>query len=420
MTDEEAERHRLRRTTRHLLQSVGAVVLFGLALVGLYFLVPRTPDPPPPVPNPTPSGSPVQPQQQTLLIQATTAAGALGSVLTGYAPAAGGSGVLLAVPADLVVAAPGVPPQPLQQTVATIDTLRSATTLAATLGVRVDATWRLDRKALAGLVDSVSGITVTVPSRVRVRDEEDEVVLVLRPGRQRLSGTDASWYAVGSVPEQTDLAATARFDEVLLRTLARLPDSDVAIRESLTALGALAPSTIATQDLATYLRDLSATIRAGALVRGAIPSTQVRLGLSRDEDGVTTQITYRWTDYREATPLIRAALPAALWQVGVQGPPRVLVLAEAEQPGWLGYADGALTGAGFVFVDGRGTRHGTGERSHVLGRGSAARAPEAAATLGIPEEQVETSKAQPVPVGRPWADVDVNLGRTWTPGGGDE
>lgn len=415
MTDEEAERHRLRRTTRHLLLSVGAVVLFGLAVLTLYLAMPRSPEPPPPTPDPTPSGSPLNPQQQTVLIQATTADGALGSVLTGYAPAAGGSGVLLAVPADLVVSAPGVSPQPLSQTVATLDTLRSATTLAATLGVRVDATWRLDRKALAGLVDSVSGITVTVPSRVRVRDDDGEVVLVVRPGRQRLSGTDASWYAVGAVPEQTDLAATERFDEVLLRTLARLPDSDVAIRESLTALGALAPSTIATQDLATYLRGLAATVRTGALTRRTVPSTEIRLGVQRDEQGALQELSYRWTDYRAATPLIRTAFPAALWQVGVQGPPRALVLAETDQPGFLGYADGALTGAGFVFVDGRGTPHRTGQHSHVLGRGSVSRAPEAASALGIPGDRVETTRTQPVPVGRPWADVDVNLGRSWKP-----
>lgn len=442
--DEQAEQHRLRRTTRHLILSIGAVAVFGLALLALYVLMPRSPEPTPPSPSPTPTTPVPQPQQQTVLIQATTAAGALGNVLTAISDDAQPQAVLLAVPADLVVSAPGVPAQPLAQTVTSLDTLRSATSVAATLGVRVDATWRLDRKALAGLVDSVAGITVTVAERARVRDAEGEVVLVLRRGRQRLTGTAASWYAVGQVAGQTDLAATARFEHVLLRTLARLPDSDLAIRESLTALGALAPSTIGTQDLATYLHGLSGAVRRGWLLRGTIPSTQIRLGTDAfpdpdsgagadpdtdtdagpdtdtggSPDRVVLPIDYRWTQYAEATPLIRRTLPAALWQASEQGPPRVLVTAPNSAPGWLGHADRVLSDADFVFVDGRGTPHRSPPGSRITVRGPAQWGRDVATALGIPTDRVR--QVASATEGPPWADVAVSLGRRWTPGTGDE
>lgn len=422
--EEHAEQHRLRRTTRHLILSIAAVAVFGLALLAVTVLVPRPePVPPSPSPSPSPSPGPLDPQQQTVLIQASTSAGAFGNVLTAHSEAADPNGVLLAIPSDLVVSSPGVPAQPLSDTIDSIDTLRPAAAVAATLGVRVDASWRLDRKALAGLVDSVSGITVTVPERVRVRDEDGQVVLALRPGRQRLSGTSASWYAVGPVPDQTDLQASARFEEVLLRTLARLPDSDLDIREALTALGALAPSTIATQDLAVYLHDLSEAVRVGAVTRATVPSTQLRLGTDRDDNGVITNVDYRWTDYAQAAPLVRDVLPAALWEAGVQGPARALVMQPATEPGWLGYADAALSGAGFVFVDGRGTPHRSVRRSSVTVRGPAEWGRDVAATLGIPADRVAVEAAATTghpPKGAPWADVDVTLGRRWVPGAGDD
>ena len=87
-------------------------------------------------------------------------------------------------------------PEPLRLSVASLDSQRPATLVGATTGIRIDASWRMDRKALAGLVDPAGGVTVMIDRRTRILDDQGAVALTLRPGRQRLSGFAASWYAV--------------------------------------------------------------------------------------------------------------------------------------------------------------------------------------------------------------------------------
>lgn len=406
MTDaeHEAEQHRLRRTTRHLILSVGAVGLFALAFVGIYLTTSGQDDPPAPSPSPSQS-VPVPPppaDRETLLLQATTAAGAVGSMLTAVAPAdSPGSpppATILPLPADLIVSAPGVAPQPVRRTVASLDTLRPATTVAATLGVRVDASWRLDRKALAGLVDSVGGLPLTVPAPIRLRDEEGLTVLRLKAGRTRLSGTDASWFAVGSVRDDTPEAASERFITVLMATLRRLPTTDVEIRESLTALGALAPSSIGTQELAQYLLELSSIVRADDAVVAELPVAQISFG------GTSAA----WLRYERATPRLRKLLPFAQWQAGRDGPARVLVTAPAGGASALATARTAITDAGLVFVDGRATPAPTARRTRIVGRGDALLVRQVALALGTPSARVEVVPALPLR-GSPWANADVAL-----------
>ncbi|MFN8125581.1 MAG: LCP family protein [Candidatus Nanopelagicales bacterium] len=404
--EEQAEQHRLRRTTRHLVLSLVAVAIFALAFASLYWWNSHTTPPPPPGPSPTapsPSAT-LPPNQETLLIQATTPEGAEGNLVTAV-PADTSSATLLPLSADLMVSAGTLPPEPLRMSVASLDSQRPAAVVSATTGVRIDASWRMDRKALAGLVDSVGGVPVTITRRTRFLDDQGLVALTLRPGRQRLSGFAASWYAVGDVPRETTTQSTARFTQVMTRTLRRLPDSDVEIRESLTALGALAPSTIGAQELATYLLDLSRELRTGATRTVLLPVTEVPL---RDE-------TPAWLEYEGATPLVRDAVPYALWQAGVDGPPRVLVMAPDGDPGTLGYARDLIASAGLTFVDGRGTAAVAERRTTVQSRGDRELARQVSAALGVDSPRITVAPAVPV-TGVPWADVDVVLGRSYVPG----
>lgn len=414
MTDaeKEAEQHRLRRTTRHLILSVAAVGIFALAFVGIYLTTSREAEPPEPTPTPSESATlpPPPADRETLLLQATTAVGAVGSMLTAVAPldspGAPPAATILPLPADLIVSAPSVAPQPVSRTVASIDTLRPATTVAATLGVRVDASWRMDRKALAGLVDSVGGVPVTVPEPIRLRDEEGLTVLRLKAGRTRLSGTDASWFAVGSARRDTAAMVSERFTAVLLATLRRLPTTDVEIRESLTALGALAPSTIGTQELAQYLLELSTVVRAGDAVVEALPVAQISFA----------DTSAAWLRYDGATPRLRQLLPFAQWRAGVDGPPRVLVSAPTGSAAALSDARIAVTEAGLVFVDGRATPAAPASRTRILVRGDALLGEQVAAALGTSGALTEVLPATPVR-GVPWADADVALATGYRTGG---
>lgn len=413
MTDAEkqAEEHRLRRTTRHLIFSVAAVAAFAVAFAAIYWWasgrpVEPEPSPPPVSPTSTPQPTPVPADRETLLLQATTPVGAMGNLLTGLPSEPGRKATLLPLRADLIVSDPRNGPAPLSQTVSGFDTLRPSTSVSATVGVRVDASWRLDRKALAGLVDSVAGVPVDVDQPLRIRDETGQVVLRLPSGRQRLSGTQASWYAVGQVRGQTPELATQRFQSVITATLLRLPASDVEIRESLTALGALAPSSIGTQELANYLLDLSDALKADQVVTVDLPVSEISFAGS----------SVSWLDYSGATPILRARMPYALWQAGVDGPARVLVAAPQDPPGTLGYARTALTGAGLIFVDGRGTPTASNKRTSILVRGVAPLSTEIEAALGTPRAQVRTVPVSPLR-GRPWADSDVVLGSDYDPAG---
>lgn len=403
--EQEAEAHRLRRTTRHLVLSLAAVALFAVAF-GAIYLKTRQPEPPPPSPAPSvsPSPTPAPVTRETLLLQATTPTGAVGNLLVGVAPddETAPPASLVPLPADLVVAAPGVSPQPLSRTVDSLDTLRPANTVAATLGVRVDASWRMDRKALAGLVDSVGGVTAEVADPLKLRDETGAVVLRLRAGRQRLSGTDASWFAVGDVRGGTVAAATDRFLSVITPTLRRLPDSDVAIRESLTALGALAPTTIGTQELADFLLELGTAVRSGGAVSETLPTAEVGVAGASAE----------WLSYAGATPRLRSLLPYAQWQAGIDGPARVLVAAARPTPEVMSGARAAVTGAGFVFVDGRGDRVSGERRTRIQVRGPRALATQVATALGTPGAAVERVPRGALQ-GAPWADADVVLGTAY-------
>lgn len=400
--DPEAERRR--RTTRHLRVSLAAVLLFGLAIVGLYWAANANAPRPGPAPSPTATatGSPPPSASPTLLIQVTGTDGAVGNVMTGVTSET--KSAVTWLPSNLMVSASGMGSRLLRDAQSTFDPRLPESVVAATLGVRVDGAWRIDRKALAGLIDSVGGVTVTVDGRMKVVDASDTVVLSLAPGKRSLSGSAASWYAVGDVPGETDAQASARFQLVFLQTLAKIPNSPVQVRDTLTAMGALARSTIGTQDLAEYLVSLSNSLRLGRAAVFEIPTTATKL---RSQ-------TLRWVRYEAATPLLRKALPRAQWRVGGAVPPRVLVMSGLGRPGVIASTRTRLETAGYVFVDGRGTPAPRRAETLVQGRGVGLWAAGAAELLGLPSKSVEISPGGPVS-GEPWADVDVVLGDNYAP-----
>ncbi|MDP4014356.1 MAG: LCP family protein [Candidatus Nanopelagicales bacterium] len=403
---DEREHERRRRTARHLRFTLAAAALFGVAILAVAWTS-RHSEPISPTTSPaaSPSATATLPTTQpTLLIQATGTSGQVGNLLTGLGGSPGAASLVSVVPGNLVVSAPGVSSRPLSQTQSVLDPRLPESAVAATLGVRVDGSWRIDRKALAGLVDSVGGVTVNVPRRTRVIDGEDVVVLSLRKGTQALTGAQASWYAVGDVRRGTDVDAMSRFSAVMLPTLKNLPASDADLRETLTSLGWLAPATVATSDLATYLVGLADALRVGNVRTFTVPSTPVAL----------RERTLRWVRYDLATPLFRDGLPLAQWQAGDSLQPRVLVMTGSTRPGLIASTRSKIESGGYVFVDGRGTPAPATELSTVQARGPKSWAKRTAQLLGLPGGSVRSSQSKSAS-GQPWADVDVNLGEDYVP-----
>lgn len=64
-------------------------------------------------------------------------------------------------------------------------------TLAQLLGVPIDGYVKVNFQAFERFVDAIGGVELTVPSRMRYVDRAQNLVIDLRPGRQRLSGKEA-------------------------------------------------------------------------------------------------------------------------------------------------------------------------------------------------------------------------------------
>jgi hypothetical protein len=105
-----------------------------------------------------------------------------------------------------------------------------------------------------------------------------------------------------------------------------------------------------------------------------------------------------------------------LWVAGRDGPPRVLVQAGGGPAGLILSTRTALQDEGFVWVDGRGTPAAWRSESRILVRGPARWGLAAAQSLGLLGSSLGSARVPgPAVSGRPWADVDVTLGRDYRP-----
>jgi len=255
---------------------------WGLVIAGVLVLSACTSQAAPPDPSGSSftsfSSSPNQPtptntdateiiEPVLLLVQVQDRTGyAAGNTLLGTEPVGPRSGVAEVqmgfVPSSLLV--------PVRESLMTLgatatdpDTLTPWESMRAALDLDIEGSWTLDRLAFAGLVDSVGGVFVDVPQAIEVRDEDDEFVLVIRPGRQRLDGITAADYATLAIPGEDERDGALRFRDVWVAVLARLPESPERLRQILTSLGSLARTTT---DIGTLLIALSAA-RAAVLGR---------------------------------------------------------------------------------------------------------------------------------------------------------
>lgn len=386
--------------------TVMALAMFGGAIGALYWSGGESPPPSPSAsgsPSPTPTVAAVQP---TVLIQANGDAGAEVNLLTALTPDATSQAVLIWLQPDLMVLAPGAASESVRATVSSIDTLRAPSAVSATLGVRVDGSWRIDRKALAGLVDAADGYTVRSKKRILVREGSGDVVVRIKPGKNELTGAEASWYAVGDVRGQSESDARARGLAVMEHSLGELPSDVTKVRDTLTALGALAPTTIGAQTLAEYLVDLGVALRAGKTISFPVPTTVIPIG----------ETNYQWVNFNRATPKFRKTLPLAQWNTNPGRPPRILVMSGTGRPGWIGSTKVAIEGLGYVFVDGRGTPVKKDGETSISVRGIQPWGVALAAALELPAGSVGNVVDGTAPsAGRPWAEVDVVLQADYVP-----
>ncbi len=121
-------------------------------------------------------------------------------------------------------------------------------------GVPVDGTLVMQRLALAGLVDAIGGIDLVSPKRYNISDVGQEPDYIVR-GMNHLTGSRAAAYAMFLVEGEPESDRINRLNSVLRSALSGLPNDPVRAEEVVSALGALARSTVPTStvvDILTY------------------------------------------------------------------------------------------------------------------------------------------------------------------------
>ncbi len=358
-----------RRVRSHV--AATAAIAAGFIVALLLLLISEQAPPPQAAPSPEPTPAPQG--QQTLLVQVTLERVRTASLLT----ASGGDlgdAVLLSLPADVLLV-DGPAYTPLLDANLSLNRRLTAQATANTLGVRVDGGWRMERKALAGLVDAVGGVTVSAPAPTVFLDTLGQPVLDLPAGESHLVGPEASWYVMGVVAGEDPIGGVQiRFEEVFVKAVQRLPASEGEVAALLTSLGALSDPLNGTSDVAERLVALRGAFLAEQLQSVGLPfraSSAADPVVTRQESdsGPTAAVgAFRVTDYIAATPMLREAFRTAPRVADVDGPPRVLVWNASSEPRASEVALLELTDADFVAVS-AGTWPSLQPITRINGRG---------------------------------------------------
>jgi len=352
------------------------LVVLATAVIGV-LLTRGGEEEPLPVPQPSPSATALPDRPGTVLLQLKDASGkAVVNLLLGGEPAEH-SGSSLTLPPGLLIPTPSV--MSLQATPGSADTLAAKNGVSTLLLVRVDATLTLDRLALAGLVESVHGITVDVGL-----------------GSLTLDGISAADYATQLKPGEVESVRQERARAVITQALRGLPETDESMRQLLASLGSLARSTATNDELVPLLEQIHADALSGNMLKAELPVTVVASGVT---DAVVV-------DDAAAHRLIARLFPSDQLTTGQTPLPRAVLESAGASAGYLLKVRRQLTDAGVAVIDG-GTAALPLRISRVLISAGIPRSRDLgfsiADTLGLPAWAVRASDDSPV-------DVVVRLG----------
>ena len=412
MADEPEIRH---SPWRAVLSLLAAMVVAALVIVGARALLTRGSEPTPtPSPSPTatatttstasPSPTPVGPNQQSLLIQIRDDEGLAQANALMVSTLDPQQGSFVTIPPRLLVDVPGGPQTLLEVTAASTNAFASQEALSTMLGVKVDATWALDRLALAGLVDSIGGIYLDVKAPVVFRADDGTVLVRLLPGIQQLDGTTAAAYVLTRQPGEPESARMARFTEVMRQVLLRLPADASHVELLLGSLGSLSRVTIPVDQMSDLLLRLRSAVDTNRVERRVLPVNPVTLGTARAER----------LDFVAAETLMESDFAELELVPSKEVPIRVLVVNGTSRVGMGTTARAPLEAAGMVYLTG-GTTPKVGiatstvtYREGVAGAGSWAY--DVAKALKLPLTAMKASSGPPNT-----ADVTVVLGADYRP-----
>ncbi|MEI6372921.1 MAG: LCP family protein [Actinomycetes bacterium] len=415
MADEPTIHHSPWRTVLSLL---AAMVVAALLILGGRALLMRGSEPTPtPSPQPTataatatatssssPSPTPVGPNQQSLLIQIRDDDGLAQANALMSSTLDPQKGSFVTIAPRLLVDVPGGPQTLLEATSASTNAFASQELLSNMVGVKIDATWALDRLALAGLVDSIGGIYLDVRTPVVFRADDGTVLVQLRPGIQQLDGTTAAAYVLTRQRGEPEAARMARFTEVMRQVLLRLPADASHVELLLGSLGSLSRVTIPIDAMSDLLLRLRSAVDTNRVERQEMPVNSVTLGPALAER----------LDFVAAETLMSAEFDELQLVPSKEVPIRALVVNGTSRVGMGPTARAPLEAAGMVYLTG-GTFPKVGLAiSTVTYRegvaGAASWAYDVAKALRLPLTAMRSSSGPPNT-----ADVTVVLGADYRP-----
>ena len=332
-----------------------------------------------PTPEPTASPTAIRLAESpgTLLLQLKDSAGmSVVNLLLGGEPVEY-EGSALTLPPGLLIPTPGV--MPLVSTPGSADTLAAKNGVSTLLRVRVDATLTLDRLALAGLVESVRGITLDTGL-----------------GLVTLDGVSAADYATVIKPGELQAAHVERAHAVITQVLRGLPDTDESMRQVLASLGSLARSSATNDELVPLLEQIHTDALSGNTLKADLPVTVVGTG----PNGAVV------VDANAAGRLLTRMFPGDILNTGQTPIPRVVLESAGASAGYLLRVRRELTEAGMAVIDG-GVAVKPYKVSRVLISAGSARSRDLGDSisemLGLPSWVLRASDLAPV-------DVIVQLG----------
>lgn len=346
------------------------------------------------------SGSSVEPpRQDTVLVQVVRDDGvAAVSALVGVAEGED-EAVAVLVPSGVLAEVPGSGAVPFGEATALGELDAPAQALTDLTGVRVDDSWLLTSAALAGLVDAVDGVRVSVDTDVTRTQADGDEVVVVRAGTQDLGGEAASAYAIFGAADEPDQARLARFDNVLGAVVEKLPDDSADVQAVLEGLRG-SRSSLEVPALAGWLVRLRAAADAEELVSDVLPVNEIDAGGSVSTYGLNVSDT---------AAMMRRLLPGALQTAPGGGVLKVLVENGVGTPGLNEQARALLVQAGFRYADGGNAGEFTDQPSAIFvpdgTEESIRRGRQVAEALGLPVSAIVPSNR-----GQTIADIIVVLG----------
>jgi anionic cell wall polymer biosynthesis LytR-Cps2A-Psr (LCP) family protein len=267
--------------------------------------------------------------------------------------------------------------------------------LSTLLGADIAGTWRLDTPFLHVLVESLGGIIVNTDAEVKGTGKNKDKVLVKKGSGQQLNGAAAVAYATYRAPGETPDKQLARFGQVMLAVLKKMPSDARSATQVVQGMGAIPDYSLPDDRLGATLAPLAEDAKTGAYTTRPLPVAA---------DGTLNEST---TD-----TLVKNVLGGAVRNSDPHGTQRVSVRNATGRTSATNNAQVALVNAGYTFASG-GSAPQVRPTSEVEYADplDASPAREVAQTLHLPKSAVKRVKKGEIAQN---SDITVVLGTDYT------